>query len=89
MIDTLYIVTCSSPGAPYPTSGAEAPAALQQFIYQELSTYLSGIINLFIRRELEMVDIGESWGNPICIFAQSFIHSELSSTSKGVQVEVK
>ena len=57
MIDTLYIVTCSSPGAPYPTSGAEAPAALQQFIYQELPIYLSGVINLFIRRELEMADI--------------------------------
>ena len=57
--DTLYVVTCSSPGAPYPTSGAEAPAALQQFIHQEISTYLSGLINLLIRRELEMVDIGD------------------------------
>ena len=58
MIDTLYVVTCSSPGAPYPTSGAEAPAALQQHIYHESSTYLSGVINLFIRQELEMADIG-------------------------------
>ena len=56
MIDTLYVVTCSSPGAPYPTSGAEAPAALQQFIYQE-GIKMADIGNLVSHGEIQFASV--------------------------------